>query len=603
MRNASRVLVGWMGLVVLALAVVGCESTSGGQGGNPGGDTQQGTEIIDETGGEAAVDKDATADQAGPDELAGEALPGEDTQVVPDASPDSTTDPDSVTVPDSVPDTAPDAVPDSVPDSVPDTTPDTTVPDTTPDAKPETDTAASDPLCPAGQQCLDLGQGYSLCLANGNVPADAVKQCHASDTGCAGNTACLYTNDQQTTSACLRNCGECPGGTTCGDVTGDGYLGCLVQGSIPAGAPTGCHASDTGCAGNATCFYTNSELTESVCIDNCSGCFKDADCGAGNVCVGGLCQEAPCTADDQCGADENCVEGTCIPDLGNGPGPGPGPACPDLPPATCSGTAAYCGELIPFDPDYGEGYIDYPENGETWQNQYRSFLRRDAVMAIQYAAALVACKLGDFPFGNGGPVGLIDMSEANGAIPGTSIGSPGHPEGTHTNGFDIDLAYYQVGTGDNRARPVCEHTENGAEAYHCTQVPDKLDPWRTALFMGALFGHPNLRVIGCDGKVGPFVVAALEYFCDNGWLGSAACANVALAYEPTNQGWGWFYFHHHHFHVSFEAGSYGAPLAGGVAPERQGLVPGGDQRPVERFLRARGLTPASRLVPVKERAR
>ena len=49
-------------------------------------------------------------------------------------------------------------------------------------------------------------------------------------------------------------------------------------------------------------------------------------------------------------------------------------------------------------------------------------------------------------FSNGAELGLGDMSEANGAIPGASQGSPGHPEGTHVNGHDMDIGYYQLGT-------------------------------------------------------------------------------------------------------------------------------------------------------------
>ena len=83
--------------------------------------------------------------------------------------------------------------------------------------------------------------------------------------------------------------------------------------------------------------------------------------------------------------------------------------------------------LVPFDPDTGYGYWDYPLNGETETNQYRSYVRRDVMMLVKYAAAMTACQSEGWSFGNGGPLGLGDMSEADGAIPGTSVGSPGHP--------------------------------------------------------------------------------------------------------------------------------------------------------------------------------
>ena len=229
------------------------------------------------------------------------------------------------------------------------------------------------------------------------------------------------------------------------------------------------------------------------------------------------------------------------------------------------------------------GYIDYPENGESWNNQYRSWLRRDAVMMLKYALAKVACKTQGWSFGNGGPLGLIDMSEENGDIPGTSDrycndgtyiynecetdadcaagrvceGSPGHPDSTHEDGHDIDVAYYQVDTANNAARPVCDHYENGQEAYHCTSAPHLLDPWRTALFLGYMFEYPypDVRVIGVDGQVGPVVVSALATLCETGWLSGDQCDSGALQYETTNGGSGWYHFHHHHAHLSLYPGS------------------------------------------------
>ncbi|MBM4373149.1 MAG: hypothetical protein FJ098_15955, partial [Deltaproteobacteria bacterium] len=465
---------------------------------------------------------------------------------------------------------------------------------------------ADDPLCPDGLQCTGgFASGYTACLDQGETPAGAEHGCH--DTGCAGNASCLWANEEQTDSVCIENCGVCPQGTTCMDVTGDGYLGCLDGGYVPEGADENCHVN--GCGGNETCFYLDQAHTESVCIANCSPC-KEGTCGPGMVCEDGMCVEAPCT-EGSCPAGEVCLNGTCVPDMGDGPGPGPGPACNNLPPFQCTGTEAFCGELIQFDPvnnpgtagfDPMLGYIDYPENGETWANQYRSWLRRDLVMLIKYASAYVACKAEDWAFGNGGPLGTIDMSEQNGAIPGTSVGSPGHPEGTHTDGYDIDMAYFQVNTPDNRARPVCDHYEGGQEAYHCTAPPDLLDPWRTALFIGALQQHPKLRVVGCDGKVGPLVVDAMNVLCAGGWLSAAACNNMSLTFEETDQGWGWFYFHHHHIHVSFD-GTYGKP---GAMSTHECLVPGCLDLTLRSFLGRFGLPlrapvriPARGLEPVR----
>ena len=139
-------------------------------------------------------------------------------------------------------------------------------------------------------------------------------------------------------------------------------------------------------------------------------------------------------------------------------------------------------------------------NGETAANQYRSFARRDLMMLVKWVTAFVACNAKPGT-GNGAVLGLGDMSEASGAIPGTSRGSPGHPAGTHTNGFDMDIAYYQLRGTDNYLRPICPYMQNGQDAYHCVAAPDNLDVARTALALGAFFESSRVRVIGVDGQV------------------------------------------------------------------------------------------------------
>jgi len=250
----------------------------------------------------------------------------------------------------------------------------------------------------------------------------------------------------------------------------------------------------------------------------------------------------------------NTSSGTCVPDLNGGPGPGPGPTCSNLPSKDCTGGATYCSELLPFSPVEGTGYVDYPLNGETWTNQYRSYARRDLQMLIKWATAFVDCKAKGWGGGNGYPLGLGDMSESNGAIPGTSNGSPGHPAGTHVNGFDMDIAYYQNSGSNNYLKPVCEHTINGQDQYHCTKPPHLMDLWRNALFLGALMSSNRTRVIGVDGQIGALAMQAMEVLCADGWLDAFACTakDYLLAYEVTNTGKGWYNFHHHHLHISLK---------------------------------------------------
>jgi hypothetical protein len=325
--------------------------------------------------------------------------------------------------------------------------------------------------------------------------------------------------------------GECPAGSRCWGLTGyDG--GSLCWPDCDA------HTCAGTCDGDGSCVPTAD--------DNC-----DPTCGSACSCT-----------ETSCGDGMSCVGGECVPDAGGGPGPGPGPDCPGLPPLACTGTT--CGSLVVFNPRTNTAWDDYPINGETAANQYRSYLRRELMMIVSYATSKTACKAAAWTSGIGGALGLGDMSEANGAIPGTSIGDPGHPAGTHTNGFDIDLAYYQTGTSDNRLRPICDHTDGATDAYHCVAPPHLLDTWRTAMFLGSVFESDRTRVIGVDGQAGPLLQSAIGQLCEDDWLPAAACNNISLAYETTDTGLGWFHFHHHHAHISLLPASAAPPPSGAV---------------------------------------
>lgn len=383
---------------------------------------------------------------------------------------------------------------------------------------------------------------------------------------------------------------ECPGGQNAlciPEVFSDGSPG------WPNGYCTILNCEAGTCPSGSECFQTYDSQNKpfTLCLKTCTkssdcnqgyvcpdfgacvpACKSDDDCGEDEVCgEDGQCVEKPCTP-TSCGTGMKCENGKCVPDISGGPGPGPGPDCPNLPPKDCTGGENYCGEIILFEPLQGPGYDNYPINGECYPcpqgkgcngygmctstgklpEQYRSYARRDLVMLVKWATAFVDCKAKNWGGGNGKPLGLGDMSESNGAIPGTSIGDPGHPQGTHTNGYDIDMAYYQNTGNDNYLKPVCEHTINGQEQYHCVKPPNILDLWRTALFAGALFTSNRTRVLGMDGKIGPLVASALPTLCANGWLPQSACnkAKTSLAYEETDKGYGWYYFHHHHMHLS-----------------------------------------------------
>jgi len=355
--------------------------------------------------------------------------------------------------------------------------------------------------------------------------------------------------------------GSCEAGAVCVAIFQDGGTGCMTNCASSADCRDdhgyACMDFDgtgiclPGCGETSTCPNGyGCDAVAGECVPACT----DTSCGPNKVCAdSGVCEDPPCQ-DVGCPEGLKCADsGVCIPDIDGGPGAGPGVECPNLPPKDCVGNN--CGQLIQFDPHVGPGYDDYAINGEG-NTQWRSWARRDLVMLIKWATAFVDCKAKDWNGGNGFPLGLGDMSEENGAIPGTKTGSPGHPPGTHVNGYDMDIAYYQNKPPNNYLRPICDHLQGGQDQYHCVSEPYLLDLWRTSLFLGALFSSNRTRVIGVDGKVGALAAQGMQALCGNNWLPQSNCnvvANYALAFELTDGGAGWYRFHHHHLHLSLKS--------------------------------------------------
>ena len=187
------------------------------------------------------------------------------------------------------------------------------------------------------------------------------------------------------------------------------------------------------------------------------------------------------------------------------------------------------------------------------------------MMLVKHAAAAVKCKAGGWTPGNDKPLGLGDMSEADGRTPGSAAGRPGHPRGTHEKGRDMDIAYFQTTSTDNRLRAVCPHRNNaGRNVNHCTGQPTILDTRRTALFIGTLLTSDRTRVVGVDGRIRPLVEPLLRGFCADGTLDPIACTRLTkLVAETADTGKGWFRHHHHHLHIAFKKIS-----GAGIVPTR-----------------------------------
>jgi hypothetical protein len=449
--------------------------------------------------------------------------------------------------------------------------------------------------------------------------------CSTDQNPCPNNGVCV-SYDEQMNTTCLSNCGtdnDCRSGYFCHEVggclpgpsmmTGGGGTGtspvgsacmadadcsdsgasCITEQTSPGfvgGYCTVFSCTDSSpCPSGSDCYTVNSSGT-TACLANCQqrsqcrgsayacyppgACMPACDansCDPGEVCGGdGLCVSAPCSP-GSCATGLICDQssGQCVVDVGTPPS-GSIPTCNNLPDWRCSATSATpCSQLVPFEPITGPGYWNYPLNGETTSDQYRSYLRYDFTRLLKFASASVDCLAANWTVGNGHPIGLGDMSESNGSIPGTRENSPGHPPGTHEQGHDIDIAYYQLSGTNNWLRAVCSHTSGGADQYHCVNPPNNLDIWRTALFIGKIHETAGLRVIGVDGQIGTSVESAITQLCARGWLSNGACSNPKLAYEVTNMNRGWFQFHHHHMHVSISS----VTSLRSVPPEEACLIP------------------------------
>jgi hypothetical protein len=414
-------------------------------------------------------------------------------------------------------------------------------------------------MCPSGSSCWSVGM-QSICLDNCMSPAecrqgytcDSDNTCWPGMGGGGGGTtpiggACTMDAQCAGTGAQCITASTWPGGYCT-------IQGCSAQSPCPSGSD--CYQLQ---GGGSACFASCSSVSDcrgapsytcdqDACLPGCGA----TGCATGEVCdmTTGQCRNAPCTP-GSCGAGLVCdtASGLCVVDVGTPPA-GTVPSCSTVPDWRCTGTTTYCGEIVAFTPVTGPGYDNYPLNGETPSNQYRSFIRRDVMMLVKYAAALTQCRSASWTVGNNRPIGLGDMSEMNGAIPGTSIGQPGHPAGTHEQGRDMDLGYFQLRGTDNYLRPICAHTSGGQDQYHCVAPPDNLDVWRTSLFLAALHANPDLRIIGVDGRVGPLVQSAVAQLCARNWINTSACTQLKLAFETTDMMRGWYHFHHHHFHLS-----------------------------------------------------
>ncbi len=177
-------------------------------------------------------------------------------------------------------------------------------------------------------------------------------------------------------------------------------------------------------------------------------------------------------------------------------------------------------------------------------SNYR-WLGRETIMRVRYAIAEVSKK-----YPGTKPLGLADMCQRDGITPGYEVKKPRHPESSHDQGGNIDVAYYQTGA-DNHVRVICDAKGGSAtpEDWYCLDsaaTTHIVDLPRTVYFVVALARDPRFRVAGVDRVIGPIMQKQAETMRDAGEI-TPAEYDAYVKHVTWGDGWP---AHHHHLHLS-----------------------------------------------------
>jgi hypothetical protein len=216
--------------------------------------------------------------------------------------------------------------------------------------------------------------------------------------------------------------------------------------------------------------------------------------------------------------------------------------------AECAGyTGAQAGNLQQF--PFPQADDTYVPNGYMFDSygSYR-WLRRELIMLVRHGIHEVQQQ-----FNGTTALGLIDMCDKEGITPGYDVGDPRHPESTHDQGGNIDIAYYQT-DGNSSAESVCGPNNTDNDGYFCTSINNHImDVPRSTFFMVALANHPRIRVIGVDKLLAPLIEQQAQTFVSQGVITQTEY-NKLMSHMAYGDGWP---FHHHHMHVSMKWWSQG----------------------------------------------
>lgn len=216
--------------------------------------------------------------------------------------------------------------------------------------------------------------------------------------------------------------------------------------------------------------------------------------------------------------------------------------------AECEGRPGGMMRLVQFpfpDPDdvsLGDAYRFLTPANYRWG-------RRELVMLIRHALRRTRAQ-----FPGTKPLGIADISQRNGMTPGNDIGILRHPESSHDQGGNVDLAYFTTLARDglvpyNDGHVICDAAGGSNDGSFCTAgaaTSHVVDLQRQVYFLAQLFDHPRIRVIGVDRVIGPLLQAEAQRQRDLGLISQTARDRLT-SLLASGDGWP---FQFRVFHVS-----------------------------------------------------
>ncbi len=195
-----------------------------------------------------------------------------------------------------------------------------------------TQTCSSTAGCPTGQYC-ETSRGACVPGCSTNAQCIAVTVGLVCDTnsrrcvpggGCTTNAQCSGSTPVCLGGTCQPDANRCTFDYQCtgsGQACVDGQ--CIVTGCTAANVATVCAAGQVCTSGRCTYPTNNNDCggrctSAQLCVSGTclATCTADAQCGSGNVCLGGVCRVDTrprpfCTMDSQCNSGSVCNNGAC----------------------------------------------------------------------------------------------------------------------------------------------------------------------------------------------------------------------------------------------------------------------------------------------------